>query len=334
MGTAEARIDRAILHVLGLVGTFAALNFLIVGWLVRRWMHPITALSEKMNEVRVGDLNVEVPEDRGDEIGDLARHFNAMLRAIRAARGQSIQLTMRQANIEKFAALGRLSAGVAHQINNPVGGLLTALDVIRDTGPGSPRYTEYLDLMKEGLERISDIVSQLLRFARQTKGERTLVDLNAVLEEVLRLSRLHYRGSRLHLIRRFGKLPLIRGGHDLLHQLFLNIVLNSVQEMPDGGILKIVTMVKGEEILVRFDDTGPGIPEEHLDRIFDPFFTTKEVGEGTGLGLSVALGIVEAHGGVIEAANRPEGGARFIIRFPMEEIAAEPRRAGGREEQP
>lgn len=317
MSSVNQKIRRATIHVLGLVGTLALVNFLCVGWLVRRWMKPITELSRKMDEVQGGNLTVALPEHRPDEIAELARHFNAMLDAIRKARSQSLELARRQANIEKFAALGRLSSGVAHEINNPVGGILTALAVLRDVEPGSERYEEYLEMMRSGLERIASIVSQLLRFSRQPREDRKPLDLNALLEEVSVLARIQYRADRLHVIRRFGDIPSVSGSPDLLNQLFLNLAMNAFQEMPDGGILTITTKAEGQQVAVSFEDTGPGIPEDRLERIFEPFFTTKEVGEGTGLGLSVALGIVEAHGGTIEAANRAEGGARFTIRLPV-----------------
>lgn len=331
MAGVDANMRRIVLHVLGLVGTLALVNFLTVGWLVRRWMHPIGELSRKMDDVQRGDLTVAVPEDRSDEIGDLARHFNAMVEAIRKARQQSIELARRQANIEKFAALGRLSSGVVHEINNPVGGILTALAVLRDIEPGSKRYDEYLDMMRVGLERVSSIVGQLLRFARQPREERKDLNLNALLEEVSVLARLQYRANRLHVVRRFGDIPPVSGAPDLLNQLFLNLAMNSFQEMPDGGILTITTRAEEGRVLIAFEDTGPGIPEENLERIFEPFFTTKAVGEGTGLGLSVALGIVEAHGGTVEAGNRPEGGARFTIRLPIQSRETEATKSTAKE---
>jgi signal transduction histidine kinase len=314
-----ACIRRAYLLIFSLVAMFAVLGYLTVGWLVRTFIRPIEELRAKMNEVQSGDLSVELEVDRADEIGDLGRHFNAMVKAIRGAREQTMDTAQQQANIEKFAALGRLSAGVAHEINNPVGGILAALDVIREMEPGSKRYRDYLELMKTGLERIGDIVSQLLRFARQPKGERTLLDLNVMLRDVSHLARLQYRSSRMHIVTRFGEIPPIRGQADLLNQLFLNLAMNAYQAMVDGGILTISTSRVEEEVLVRLEDTGPGIPSENLDQLFEPFFTTKEVGEGTGLGLSVALGIVEAHGGTIDASNRPEGGASFTVRLPVAE---------------
>ena len=309
--------DVVALVGLGLSMVCAVLAALAVGWLARRWLDPVSRLASKMEEVQAGDLSVEVPVERDDEIGELGRHFNEMVKAIRRTRQRSIDANQRQANIEKFAALGRLSAGVAHEINNPVGGILTALEVIGHLDPESQRYKDYMVLMKSGLERIGEIVRQLLRFARQPSGQRDLVDLNAMVLDVSHLARLQYRTSRMHIVTRFGDVPLVDGDTDLLNQLFLNLSMNAFQAMVDGGILTITTETdEDDNAVVCIEDTGPGLPGEELENIFEPFFTTKEVGEGTGLGLSVALGIVQAHGGTIEASHRPEGGARFTIRLP------------------
>jgi len=305
------------LIAVGLSVGYAVVSFLAVRWLVRRWLQTIGELARRMDDVQGGDLSVTVTVEGKDEIGELGRHFNEMVRAIQKTRRQSIEVTQQQANIEKFAALGRLSAGVAHEINNPVGGILTALEVIGHLDPDSQRYRDYMDLMKSGLLRIGEIVRQLLRFSRHPSGQRNLVDLNAMLKDVSHLARLQYRSSRMHIVMRFGEVPLVDGDTDILNQLFLNIAMNAFQAMVDGGILTATTST-GEEgdAVVCVEDTGPGIPAEELEQIFEPFYTTKEVGEGTGLGLSVALGIVQAHGGTIEVANRPEGGARFTIHLP------------------
>jgi signal transduction histidine kinase len=222
----------------------------------------------------------------------------------------------KQANIEKFVALGRLSAGVVHEINNPLGGILTCLEAMRSLEQGSARYEEYFSLAKEGLERIGTVVRQLLSFARQPSGQRSDVDTNAILRDVVALTNLNNRGDAVRVVHEAGEVPPVRGFPDLVNQLYLNLALNALQAMPDGGTLRIRTWADDGDVVTSFEDTGPGVPEENLERIFEPFFTTKDVGVGTGLGLSVALGIVEAHGGRIQGENRSEGGARFIVRLP------------------
>jgi signal transduction histidine kinase len=308
---------RALTIIVMLITGGVLIMAAFVSFLIRRWVSPIEELSRKMNQVRVGNLDVELDESRRDEVGDLGRHFNDMLVSIRDARAHSVDLARKQANIEKFAALGRLSAGVAHEINNPVGGIITCIETMRGMESGSDRFNEYLDLVQSGLQRIGKIVKQLLRFARQPEGEVRQLDLNAILKEVMVLSLFHNRDEDVDVKLRFGQIPFIYASPDLLNQIFLNLVLNALQEMPEGGTLTVSTWSENGHVCASFEDTGSGIPEENLERIFEPFFTTKEVGVGTGLGLSVALGIIEAHGGTISASNREEGGARFTVTLPI-----------------
>ena len=318
LGATPEEANHVWLHLLLLVGLLTLANFFLVRWFVRRWIEPVRKLTRQMEEVKVGRLAAVTEDDRQDEIGDLGRYFNAMIDGIGDARRQSMELARKQANIEKYAALGRLSAGVAHEINNPVGGILTCLETLKELDPGSERYQDYLNLVRSGLERIGKIVKQLLRFSRQTaeESERSELDLNALLKEVMALSLFHNLDQHVEVALRFGDLPPVLGTPDLLNQLFLNLVLNALQAMPSGGSIVLTTWADGDHVLVSLEDTGDGIPEENLDSIFEPFFTTKEVGVGTGLGLSVALGIVEAHGGEIRAENLLRGGARFTVSIP------------------
>jgi signal transduction histidine kinase len=170
-------------------------------------------------------------------------------------------------------------------------------------------------------------VQQLLRFARSPEvRQRRNVDLHRVIDDALAFSRFQNRQNRVRVVRSLGEIPPVLGDPDLLHQVFLNLVLNAMQAMPEGGTLEIGTWDSDGRVAIVFEDDGPGIPEGHHRRIFDPFFTTKEVGVGTGLGLSVALGIVQAHDGTIEVSDRTGGGARFTIHLPA--AAPEAARAG------
>jgi signal transduction histidine kinase len=322
MSGVNARLTGTLKQILAIVGALTLINFLSVGWVVRRWMNPISTLTRKMQTVRSGNIDVEVAVDREDEIGQLARQFNSMLDGLRRARNQREDLVRKQANVEKLAALGRLSAGVAHEVNNPLGGILTCLEALGHADPGSPRHREYRDLIRSGLERIGVTVNQLLRFARGPEvAERRPVDLHRVINDALAFSRFQNRQNRVAVVRSLGDIPEVVGDPDLLHQVFLNIILNAMQALKDGGSLEIGTWANDGMVSVVFEDDGPGIPEGNHQKIFDPFFTTKEVGVGTGLGLSVAHGIVQAHGGTIEVSNRHGGGARFTVHLPVAEAA-------------
>jgi signal transduction histidine kinase len=319
MAGVNARLTETLIQILSVVGALTLVNFLSVGWVVRRWMNPITEMTRTMAAVQSGNIDVQVPADRHDEIGVLSHQFNAMLKGLRRARRQREEIARKQSNIEKLAALGRLSAGVAHEINNPLGGILTCLESLRYAEPGSPRHQEYTELVRSGLERIGSTVQQLLRFARGPETpKRVPLELHRVIDDALAFSRFQNRQNRVTVVRSFGEVPNVIGDADLLHQVFLNLILNALQAMPDGGTLEIGTWASDGRVTVVFEDNGPGIPNADHQRIFDPFFTTKEVGVGTGLGLSVALGIVEAHEGTIEVSDShgPGGGARFSIHLP------------------
>jgi signal transduction histidine kinase len=319
MAGVNARLTETLIQILSLVGALTLVNFLSVGWVVRRWMNPITEMTRQMATVQSGNIDVRVPADRQDEIGVLSHQFNLMLKGLRRARRQREDIARKQSNIEKLAALGRLSAGVAHEINNPLGGILTCLESLRYAEVGSPRHQEYTELVRSGLERIASTVQQLLRFARGPETpKRVRLDLHQVIDEALAFSRFQNRQNRVTVVRSLGEVPNVIGDPDLLHQVFLNLILNALQAMPDGGTLEVGTWASDGLVTVVFEDNGPGIPQADHQRIFDPFFTTKEVGVGTGLGLSVALGIVEANEGTIEVSDSHGlgGGARFSIHFP------------------
>jgi signal transduction histidine kinase len=306
----------AILLAAGLA--FGACTF-VVWWVDRRWTRSLRKLSMSLDQATDDEFTLESGQAVGNEVILLSRRIHGILAGVRRAREQSLDLARKQAGIEKFAALGRLSAGVAHEINNPVGGILTCLETMKEMEPGSERYQDYLALVRSGLERIGKIVGQLLRFSRQSTAERREVDLNGILREAVVLSGYDDRKKNVEVVREFGTIPKVLGDPDLLHQMFLNLVLNAFQAIPEGGRVTLRTYYIHGRIGASVSDTGAGLPEEHLDRIFEPFFTTKDIGVGTGLGLSVALGIAESHGGTIEAENLTGAGARFTVWLPPAE---------------
>jgi signal transduction histidine kinase len=288
-------------------------------WIDRRWTRSVLKLSRSLDQAADGEFTLDAGQSDGNEVILLSRRIHGILAGVRQAREQSLDLARKQAGIEKFAALGRLSAGVAHEINNPVGGILTCLETMKEMEPGSERYQDYLALVRSGLERIGKIVGQLLRFSRHPTAERREVDLNETLREAVVLSGFDDRKKNVEVLREFGPIPKVLGDPDLLHQMFLNLVLNAFQAIPEGGRVTLRTYYIHGRVGASVSDTGAGLPEEHLDRIFEPFFTTKDVGVGTGLGLSVALGIAESHGGTIEAENLTGAGARFTVWLPPAE---------------
>ena len=221
-------------------------------------------------------------------------------------------------NSEKLASVGKLAAGVAHEINNPLGGILNCLYNMRKGTLSPARQEEYLASMEDGLRRVQRIVRQLLDFSQQHNPELALADINQVVNRVLLLTDHLFVPHQVRLETELAPdLPEIMIDRHMMEQVLMNLVLNAIQAMRSGGVLTISTVVEESQCLVRVRDSGCGISSSVLPRIFDPFFTTKNEGEGTGLGLSVSLGIVERHGGRIMVESEVGKGTTFTVSIPL-----------------
>lgn len=221
-------------------------------------------------------------------------------------------------NSEKLASVGKLAAGVAHEINNPLAGILNCLYNMRKGALAPARQEEYWVLMEDGVRRVQRIVRQLLDFSQQHEPEFSQTDINQIVDRVLVLTNHLFAPHGIVLETLMGPgLPSLMVDRHMIEQVLMNLVLNAVQAMKEGGVLTIRTSVA--EGICRIDviDTGSGIPPAVLPRIFDPFFTTKNEGEGTGLGLSVSLGIVERHGGKILVESEVGKGTTFTLCLPL-----------------
>jgi signal transduction histidine kinase len=220
---------------------------------------------------------------------------------------------------EKLASLGKLSAGVAHELNNPLTGILNFSSFIRDACQHNPQVSHDIDVVIRETERCKKIIKGLLDFARQSQPEEKREDLLAVLKKTISLVENHRDFRNIEIVKIFAdSLPLIMFDKDQIQQVFMNLIVNAQEAMPQGGKITISAGLSEnkEFIEITFADTGSGIHEENIDNIFDPFFTTKEM--GTGLGLSISLGIVENHGGRLEVTSAPGQGATFKVKLPVE----------------
>jgi signal transduction histidine kinase len=232
---------------------------------------------------------------------------------------------------EKLVSLGQLAAGAAHEINNPLAGILGYSDLLLDDVALGDRQRVVAEKIRTLARRIKTLVTSLLSFARRVPSEKALLEINQVVANALHLSNLDLRGRGIEVESYPAMdLPVVRGDANQILQVFFNLISNAVDALEEvgGGKLMIRTWQNASKIIVQFSDTGPGI--KYPQQVFDPFFTTKPVGKGTGLGLSICYGILQEHGGKIECFNRPEGGATFVVEFPaeMEEVyAVEPREA-------
>lgn len=230
---------------------------------------------------------------------------------------EKTQLQLLQA--EKMASLGELAAGVAHQINNPLGGItLFAKLALEEYDLEEAVRNDLMRILKDA-ERCRDTVKELLEFARQTRHLMQPHDVNEAISRTLFLLENQSLFHNIEIEKQFGdNLPPVQADIQQLNHLFMNIILNAAQAMEGHGRLTLSTSRASnkQDICIEISDSGPGIPPDILPRIFEPFFTTKEEGKGTGLGLSLAYGIVENHRGQITARNKPDGGAVFTITFP------------------
>ncbi len=229
----------------------------------------------------------------------------------------------------RLASVGEMASGIAHEINNPLTGVVGFTQLLTDREDLSEDVREQLKIIHDGGQRVSNIIKGLLSFARQSKPKREYVDINEVLEGTLRLSHYELETGNIEVIKKFDpELPWTMADAGQLQQVFINLVVNAQQEMRRAhgkGRLEIKTELAGDMIHISLKDDGPGIAKENIEKIFDPFFTTKEFGKGTGLGLSLSHGIIAEHGGQLYAESEPGEGTTFVVELPVlvEEVEIE-----------
>ena len=287
----------------------------------RRLTRPLEHLSQAVRKVAKGNFDVKVDIDSKDEIGQLSNSFNEMAGELNI-REQSLkkaQLALVQS--EKMAAVGTLSAGLAHEVKNPLSSVLGYAQLAKRKITETEVVKAHLDIIESETRRCNDIIGNLMQFSRAEKGEFDEISINNVVEKSVGI--VDHQLS-LHKVRvttdLTEEIPPLLGNANQIQQVLMNLAINAQHAMgEDGGTINIKTEVDEStaSALITVDDTGPGIPEDVAANIFEPFFTTKAAGEGTGLGLSVSYGIIQEHKGAIHVMQAPGGGARFEIRLPL-----------------
>ena len=303
-----------------------------------RIINPLQKMVVATQEIAKGDLSHKVEVNSKDEIGYLAESFNQMTEDLKSANQKLIEwgktlekkveertkeLTKMQAHLfqsEKLASLGKLSAGIAHEINNPLGGVLIYSHLLlEDTDKSSPHYENLKKIVKE-TSRCKDIVKGLLEFARPKDPEMSLIDINKLVDKSLSIMEGQALFQNIRVEKRYSSdLSKIVADSGQLQQVFMNIILNAAESMDGNGSLILFTSLDedSKNISIKLTDTGQGIKEEDKKRLFEPFFSTKEVGKGTGLGLAISYSIIQKHNGVIEVHSELGKGSTFTVKLPV-----------------
>lgn len=348
--------NRMIFFTITIFLSVALILALLIYILVDR---PIGKLARVVSNAAEGRLDSRVDIASRDELGKLSKGFNVMMdkithfnqelqekvkAAVEECRRFNVELMrvnrhLEKANTElkksqeriiqseKMFAVGQLASGVAHEINNPLGSILTYVKLAvkkieHYSSESNPldlsQLRKYMATVEEEVNRCKGITRGLLDFSRVKEPEMTVVDVNSILNNALELVVHQLSDQRIKLVKKFGTLTskIVADSHQM-QQVFLNIILNALHAMSEGGVLEITTRKRSKFAEIVFKDSGCGIADEDLSRIFTPFFTTKKVGEGTGLGLSVAYGIIENHGGEIIVNSKIGEGTTVIIILPI-----------------
>jgi len=314
--------ERHLVLVVAGVGAIAicVALLMVLTYVIQR---PMIELQEKIAQVGEGDLQVSVGfARRNDEIGDLGRNFNRMVAQLRESRETIEHLHLTQmSRAEHLATLGELATGLAHEIRNPLAGIGGVVEIIgRDLPPSSPARAVVKEVRHEILQ-INQILTDLLQTARPHPPEIRRSDLNTTVEHSVMLARQQALSRPIEIV--FHKKPglaEVEHDSDQIHQMLLNLLLNSIQAIEDRGKISVEIEAREEFAAITVADTGRGIAPEHLPNIFRPFYTTK--GEGTGLGLSLARRIVEEHHGRIEVTSEVGAGTKFTVLLPVERAVA------------
>jgi signal transduction histidine kinase len=285
----------------------------------RRLSKPLERLSEAAEQVGKGEFKVRVSTDSSDEIGALSHSFNQMTDELRERDVKLAGANAALIQSEKLAAFGQLGAGIAHEVKNPLAGILGYAQLtLRKLDDDSP-FRKNLNIIETETRRCTSIISNLLQFARQESATKEPTEINEVIEAALQIIDHQLGVNNVKISKELASnLPTCDASANQLQQAIMNFAINAQQAMgSEGGNLIVRTHGgNGGEVVIEIEDDGPGIPEDIRAKIFEPFFTTKPAGQGTGLGLSVTYGIIKDHGGEIQVEDAPGGGTRFVVRLP------------------
>lgn len=339
--------NNVMLTFTGIAGLCVVILLVILSIITSSIINPLQRMVLATQKIALGDLNHKVGIDVKDEIGKLAQSFNQMTENLKAANenliqwGKTLEKRVEERTTElremqdyliqseKLASLGKMAAGVAHEINNPLTSILINTHLMLEKLDRKDDFYENLSLIADETSRCTQIVKGLLEFARQSPPQKAFTDINALIERTTQLLENQASFQNIRIVKDLDRtLPPIKLDRSKIQQVFWNLMLNACEAMPRGGQLLISDNLSADRkyVEVRFIDNGVGIPKEHIHRLFDPFFTTKS--SGTGLGLAVSYGIIEQHQGKIEVKSEPGQGTVLTLSFPVED-KSNPSNKGG-----
>lgn len=346
IGMSLADVDSEITDAQNRMVIFAIIAFLVISVTIsisisRYVTRPVRELVTATRQVAEGDLDYSISIKGEDEIAQLASSFRHMTSDLKKAddklvewgktlehkvqeRTEELRKTENQLiQSDKVASLGKLAAGVAHEINSPLTGVLTYSSLLLKGKKEDDPEREDLEVIVNETNRCKKIVRGLLDYARQTAPQKTPSDINEVIDKCIDLIAHQASLQSVRIERKLRPdLPKIMIDVGQIQQVIINILLNAIEAMPQGGTLTISSGREDQMVILGFADTGTGIPEDILPKILDPFFTTKEQGKGTGLGLSVSYGIIERHRGKLQVKSKVGEGTTFTVRLPITTKAA------------
>lgn len=339
--------NNVMLTFTGIAGLCVIILLVILSVITSSIINPLQRMVLATQKIAQGDLNHRVAIDVKDEIGKLAQSFNQMTENLKAANenliqwGKTLEKRVEERTTElremqdyliqseKLASLGKMAAGVAHEINNPLTSILINTHLMLEKLDKKDNFYENLSLIADETSRCTQIVKGLLEFARQSPPQKAFTDINEFIERTTQLLENQASFQNIRIVKDLDRtLPPIKLDRSKVQQVFWNLMLNACEAMPKGGQLLISDKLSADKkyVEVRFIDNGVGIPKEHIHRLFDPFFTTKS--SGTGLGLAVSYGIIQQHQGKIEVKSEPGQGTVFTLSFPVED-RSDPSNKGG-----
>ena len=313
--------NQTVLVFVGITLAGAALTTIIALWVSRQISSPIRNLVDASKQLANGNLEAKVELTSGDELGKLSYRFNQMAAALRERDERLKEFTKRKImESERLAIVGQLAANVAHELNNPLQGIVTYSSLLLEKDICDEPSRQNIEKIVTQANRCRVIIRGLLDFSRQKKPVKTLTNINALLRGCISLVENQAQFHNINTVQNIDEsLPMIVIDPSQIERVFLNLIINAAEAMNGGGTLTLTTCfgINAKNIEIEVKDSGHGISGENMERIFNPFFTTKEVGHGVGLGLAISYGIVKEHNGEITVESEIGKGAKFTVSLPI-----------------